>query len=84
MVLAYLASTLYHAARSQRLKNTLRIVDHVTIYLLIAGTYTPFLLALPEPWPTWMLGGIWSLAGSGIAERSSSAFATKSCREPTT
>ena len=69
MVLAYLASTLYHAAVNRRLKYALRIADHATIYLLIAGTYTPFMLALPDRSASWMLGIVWSLAGLGIASK---------------
>ncbi len=66
LVLVYLASTIYHAIRDARLKKTFRIIDHAMIYLLIAGTYTPFLLALPTPWPTWVLAVIWTLAGAGV------------------
>jgi hemolysin III len=66
MVLVYLASTIYHAIQDARLKSTFQVIDHATIYLLIAGTYTPFLLALPAPWPTWALAAIWSLAGLGV------------------
>ncbi len=66
MVVLYLASTLYHAIQEIRLKSIFRIVDHAMIYLLIAGTYTPFLLALPHPWPAWTLSAIWSLAAMGV------------------
>ncbi|HEX6939013.1 MAG TPA: hemolysin III family protein [Longimicrobiales bacterium] len=65
----YAASTLYHSFREPRLKHLLRIVDHCAIYLLIAGTYTPFLLvnlersrAVPI-----LLGAVWILALGGIA-----------------
>jgi hemolysin III len=44
LVCLYTASTLYHGMRSLRLKRVLKICDHSAIYLLIAGTYTPFLL----------------------------------------
>jgi hemolysin III len=44
LICLYLASTLYHGVPSPRLKHALRILDHSAIYLLIAGTYTPFLL----------------------------------------
>ena len=66
MVVLYLASTLYHAVQAESLKKRLRICDHAAIYLLIAGTYTPFLLALPNSWSTWGLGAIWCLAAAGV------------------
>jgi len=66
MVIVYLASTLYHAAWNAALKRQLRICDHAAIYLMIAGTYTPFLLALPTPWPTWGLSAIWLAAMAGV------------------
>lgn len=66
MIVLYLASTLYHAVERAGLKHSLRVCDHAAIYLLIAGTYTPFLLALPSPWPTWGLGVVWFLAALGI------------------
>ena len=63
----YAASTLYHAAVSARLKRALRIFDHSAIYLLIAGTYTPFLLLnLRGPWGWSLFGAIWGLALAGI------------------
>jgi hemolysin III len=66
MVVLYLASTLYHAVQRAGLKKHLRVFDHAAIYLLIAGTYTPFFLALPGPWPTWGLGAIWLMATAGV------------------
>lgn len=66
MVVLYLASTLYHVVQRAELKKHLRVCDHAAIYLLIAGTYTPFMLALPNPWPTWGLGVIWLLAAVGV------------------
>jgi len=66
MVVLYLASCLYHAVQSAELKSKFRLLDHASIYLLIAGTYTPFLLALPRPWPTWGMAAIWSLALLGV------------------
>jgi hemolysin III len=68
LVLLYGASTLYHAmpARS-RAKPVLRALDHGAIYLLIAGTYTPFALgALRGGWGWTLLGTIWGLAIAGI------------------
>ncbi len=67
LVLLYLASTLYHSVRDPHLKKTFKILDHVCIYLLIAGTYTPFLLvSLRGPWGWTLLGVIWGLALIGI------------------
>ena len=65
LVLCYLASTLYHAVHSERApraKQTLRVVDHSAIYLLIAGSYTPFLLgALRGPLGWTMLVIVWTV-----------------------
>jgi hemolysin III len=67
LILLYLASTLYHGFRSKRVKEILRIFDHSAIYLLIAGTYTPFLLVtLRGPWGWSLFGLIWVLALLGI------------------
>lgn len=68
LVLLYAASTLYHSARNPRWKATLRIVDHVCIFLLIAGTYTPFTLTrLRGPWGWMLFVLVWSSAIAGIA-----------------
>ncbi|MCF7826924.1 MAG: hemolysin III family protein [Candidatus Marinimicrobia bacterium] len=67
LILLYLASTLYHGFTSPRIKEIFRIVDHTAIYLLIAGTYTPFLLVtLRGPWGWSLFGTIWGLALIGI------------------
>jgi hemolysin III len=67
LVLLYLASTLYHAARSPRAKEFLRRLDHGAIYLLIAGTYTPFTLGpLAGPWGWALFGTVWGLAALGV------------------
>lgn len=67
LICLYSASTLYHAAVSPRLKHALRILDHSAIYLLIAGTYTPFLLLnLRGPWGWSLFGVIWGLALAGV------------------
>jgi hemolysin III len=67
LILLYLASTLYHAFRSPRVKEIFRVMDHSAIYLLIAGTYTPFLLVtLRGPWGWSLFGIIWGLALAGI------------------
>ncbi|MBI1742001.1 hemolysin III family protein [Candidatus Acetothermia bacterium] len=68
LVTLYLASTLYHSLRNPRVKQIFRIIDHAAIYLLIAGTYTPFLLvSLRGAWGWTLLGVIWGLALLGIA-----------------
>jgi len=64
----YLASSLYHAATDERWRLRLRRADHCSIYLLIAGTYTPLmLLAVGGNWGKWILIAVWSLALIGIA-----------------
>jgi hemolysin III len=67
LVLLYTASTLYHSVRSPRLKRFFRIIDHASIYLLIAGTYTPFTLVnLRGGWGWTLFGLVWGLAALGI------------------
>jgi hemolysin III len=67
MVTLYLASTLYHAIRHGRAKRVFRMMDHSAIFLLIAGTYTPFTLGvLRGPWGWTLFGLIWSLAILGL------------------
>lgn len=67
LMLLYAASTLYHAVKRPRLKKFFRTVDHCAIYLLIAGTYTPFtLLVLEESWGMALFSVVWGLAGMGI------------------
>jgi hemolysin III len=67
LVLLYTASTVYHAARTPRVKARLRMLDHCAIYLLIAGTYTPFtLVGLRGGWGWSLLGVIWALAVAGV------------------
>lgn len=64
----FAASTLYHALPLPRAKAVLRVLDHAAIFLLIAGTYTPFTLVnLRGPWGWSLLAVIWSLAVIGIA-----------------
>jgi hemolysin III len=68
LVLLYFASTLYHALPQNKAKRLFRILDHVAIFLLIAGTYTPFTLGvLGGPWGWTLLVLVWSLAVVGIA-----------------
>lgn len=67
LVLLYSASTLYHYARSASAKARLKVLDHCAIFILIAGTYTPFtLVTLRGTWGWWLFGIIWSLAGVGV------------------
>ncbi|HSM10115.1 MAG TPA: hemolysin III family protein [Lysobacter sp.] len=64
---AYLASTLYHAVPWPRAKGVLRAVDHGSIFLLIAGTYTPFTLGvLRGGWGWTLFGLVWTLALAGV------------------
>jgi hemolysin III len=75
LVLLYLASTLYHAWRPGRVKHALRILDHSAIYLLIAGTYTPFTVGvLRGPWGWTLLAVIWTLALLGILTKCTLGF----------
>jgi len=67
LILLYLASTLYHCITVPRAKEILRRFDHIAIYLLIAGTYTPFLLInLRGPWGWSLFALIWGIALTGI------------------
>ena len=67
LVVLYVASTLYHSAVTKKMQGILRIVDHATIYLLIAGSYTPItLLALQGIWGWTLFGIVWGLAVLGI------------------
>lgn len=66
LVLLYTISTLYHSIQG-RAKKILQKLDHMAIYLLIAGTYTPFtLITLHGPWGWWLFGINWTLAVIGI------------------
>ena len=66
LVLMYSSSTLYHSVRGGRGKDFLRKMDHQSIYLLIAGSYTPFcLVTLRGPWGWSLLGVVWGLAVVG-------------------
>jgi hemolysin III len=67
MICMFLASTLYHAVRRKGAKRILRVLDHSAIYLLIAGTYTPFCLtALRGAWGWTLFGLEWGMAAAGI------------------
>jgi hemolysin III len=70
MILLYLASTIYHALQQAGLKNFFHQIDHLMIYLLIAGTYTPFTLGvLHGAWGWTLFGIIWGLATIGMTLR---------------
>jgi hemolysin III len=70
LVLLYAASTLYHGLPLGRTKAVFRVLDHSAIYLLIAGTYTPFaLVSLRGPWGRSLFGVIWGCAVAGIVLR---------------
>ena len=67
IIILFLASTFYHAAHSEKRKHYFRIVDHVSIYLLIAGTYTPVLLILLADSLGWTLfWTVWGIAAFGV------------------
>ena len=67
VVLLYAASTLYHALSRTRARGLFRVLDHSAIFLLIAGTYTPFaLVTLRGPWGWTLFGIVWALAAVGI------------------
>jgi hemolysin III len=70
MVLLYLTSTVYHAVPHPPTKRVLRVLDHSAIYVLIAGTYTPFAVGvLRGPIGWWLLGIIWVLAVAGVIKK---------------
>ena len=67
LLLLYVASTLYHSVKHPVAKARLKVFDHCAIYLLIAGTYTPFtLIALRGPWGWGLFIAIWTLAIGGV------------------
>jgi hemolysin III len=68
LVLLYTASTLYHTIKGDTARRRLRTFDHIAIYVLIAGTYTPFtLIALHGSWGWSLFGTVWMLALIGSA-----------------
>lgn len=72
LVLVYLMSTLYHAIPLPGAKRVLRVLDHSAIFLLIAGTYTPFcLVTLRGAWGWSVFGVVWGLAVAGIVLKAS-------------
>ena len=71
MVILYLSSTLYHAFPHSRTKRIFQVLDHSSIFLLIAGTYTPFTLSvLQGAWGWTLFGIVWGLAIFGIVLKS--------------
>lgn len=71
LVLLYLSSTLYHSFTNPKIKNLFARFDHISIFLLIAGTYTPILLTtLRGPWGWTLFAIIWAMAVAGAVIRS--------------
>ncbi|MGA7158129.1 MAG: hemolysin III family protein [Acidobacteriaceae bacterium] len=71
LVLVYLCSTLYHSLVTTPARHVFQVLDHSAIYLLIAGTYTPFLLVAMRGTVGWILFGIvWGLAAAGVVFKS--------------
>lgn len=67
LIVLYSASTFYHYVQSPKLRHRLNIFDHSAIYVLIAGTYTPFTLVVLNGWVGWTIFGVsWGLAIAGI------------------
>ena len=71
LVLMYVSSTMYHALTNKRAKRVFKILDHSSIYLLIAGTYTPFtLITLRGPWGWSLFAVVWGLCVCGVVFKS--------------
>jgi hemolysin III len=67
LIALYAASTIYHSTKDPRRRTRLRIVDHSMIFVLIAGTYTPFTLVTLNGWVGWTIFGItWGMAITGV------------------
>lgn len=70
LIALFLASTVYHSMHASRHREIFKLLDHCAIYLLIAGTYTPFLLvAMRTDTGWWLFGTIWALATAGIVKK---------------
>lgn len=70
LILLYMASTLFHLAREPRWRERLQRLDHAAIFVLIAGTYTPFTLGvLGGPWGWTLFGLVWGVAAVGISTK---------------
>lgn len=75
LILLYAASTFYHALPQSRAKRVFRVIDHSAIYVLIAGTYTPFLLGpLRGGWGWSLFVVVWLLAAGGIVMKATLGF----------
>ena len=75
MLVLYLASTLYHALPGNKAKRVFQVIDHSAIFLLIAGTYTPFTLGVLRGFWGWTLFGVvWGLAVLGVTLKSVSGI----------
>jgi len=71
LVLVYVCSTLYHSLVRTRARHVFLVLDHAAIYLLIAGTYTPFMLVSMRGRTGWtLLGVVWTLAVAGVVFKS--------------
>lgn len=67
IIILFLASTLYHSIQNENKKHIFRIIDHISIYLLIAGTYTPVTLIMLSESRGWLLFGlVWGIAAFGV------------------
>ena len=67
LIVLYAASTFYHNSKTPKLRYRLNIFDHASIYVLIAGTYTPFTLVVLDGWVGWTIFGVsWGLALTGV------------------
>ncbi len=67
LIVLYAASTFYHNSKKPKLRYRLNIFDHASIYVLIAGTYTPFTLVVLDGWVGWTIFGVsWGLALTGV------------------
>ena len=67
LIALYAASTMYHSAKDPKVRARLRVNDHATIYILIAGTYTPFTLITLNGWVCWTIFGVsWGMSITGV------------------
>lgn len=81
LIILYTTSTLYHAIPNPRAKTILRVLDHSAIFLLIAGTYTPFsLVSLRGPWGWSIFGIVWESQSLASSSRSQCSGAGQSSR----
>ena len=75
LIALYAASTVYHALPRSKAKNVFRVIDHSAIYLLIAGTYTPFTLGVMRgAWGWSLFGVVWGLAALGVLFKTTLGF----------